>query len=264
MFLGADNDGDAAVPATPINARFNSLFVSLGGSPSPSPTSPPPPRPPPPSPPPPSPPYLAPCPAGAINLNFITSPYSGTTLGASNFYVYSTAPELAFTINVPPYAQITFQQTANDYDSTHFLRWGGSCPGTNLVTFVDDDDLTSVTWINPYSSTQAVYYIQSGYSGQSGTFTLAWAFGSAGNAHPLEREFTINVLALVMVPMDIALTVCWRMLLRLIVAGIRSPPPSPPPPSPSPPPPRPSPPPPSPPPPSPPPPRPPPPSPPPR
>ena len=124
---------------------------------------------------------LAPCPT-TINLNGVSSPYSGTTVGASNFYAYSTAPDLAFTINVPPYAQITFQQTVNDYDSTHFLRWGGSCPGTNLVIGVDDPDGTSVTWTNPYSSTQAVYYIQSGYGGNSGTFTLAWAFGSAGDS----------------------------------------------------------------------------------
>ena len=121
----------------------------------------------------------------------MSSPYSGTTLGASNFYVYygSSTPDLAFTINVPPYAQITFQQTTNDYDSAHELRWGGSCPGTTYVSCVDDPDETSVSWTNTYSSTQAVYYIQSGYgsSGQSGTFTLAWALGS-GDARPLDAR----------------------------------------------------------------------------
>ena len=123
----------------------------------------------------------------------MSSPYSGTTVGASNFFapscVSSTSPELVFTINVPPYAQITFQQTANDYDSAHELRWGGSCPGTTYVSCVDDPDETSVSWTNTYSSTQAVYYIQSGYgsSGQSGTFTLAWALGS-GDARPLDAR----------------------------------------------------------------------------
>ena len=93
---------------------------------------------------------------------------------------------MVFSVSVPAGSQITFQQTTNNYDSVHELRWGGSCPGVNSVRCVDDPDTTSVSWTNPYSYTQTVYYIQSGYSSYSGTFTLAWSLvGSPGDTRPL-------------------------------------------------------------------------------
>ena len=128
-----------------------------------------------------------PC-AFTINLDYYSSPYWGTTENDSDFFepmqagATDSAPDQAFSISVPAGAQITFQQTANNYDSVHELRWGGSCPGDNYIQGHDDPDTSSVTWTNPYSYTQTVYYIQSGFSSQSGTFTLAWAFGSAGVA----------------------------------------------------------------------------------
>jgi hypothetical protein len=128
------------------------------------------------------------CPS-TVNLNYRSSPYTGTTVGRSSFSTStcgsSTAPDMVFQISVPAGSQITFQQTTNNYDSKHELRWGGSCPGVNSVRCVDDPDTTSVSWTNPYSYTQTVYYIQSGYSSDSGTFTLAWAFGSSGDTHAL-------------------------------------------------------------------------------
>ena len=90
---------------------------------------------------------------------------------------------MVFVITVRPGQQITFQQTANSYDSAHELRFDqadGGCPGTNYISCVDDDDYTPVTWTNPYSSSKVIYYIQSGYSGSSGAFTFAWAFGPSG------------------------------------------------------------------------------------
>ncbi|MFP9117769.1 hypothetical protein ACLI08_08280, partial [Flavobacterium sp. RNTU_13] len=117
--------------------------------------------------------------SNAINLASITSPYSGTTAGASNDYTFTcaattTAPELFFYIDVPNGATLNIGQTINGYDSQNYIGYGGSCPGTTRIACFDDDDYTPVTWTNTTGSTQRVYWVQDGYQSASGTFTLAW------------------------------------------------------------------------------------------
>jgi hypothetical protein len=110
----------------------------------------------------------------------MSSPYSGTTVGASHFFDLSCvgqygeqAPELFFSIDVPAFSQITFQETAN-YSSMHELRWGGPCPGEFYISCEYGYYNAPSTWRNTQSTAQPVYYIQSGSAGQSGAFTLEW------------------------------------------------------------------------------------------
>jgi hypothetical protein len=116
----------------------------------------------------------------ATDLAYYTSPYTASTVSASNIFNPSCgagsagAKDMVFTYLVPPGATIQFAQSYNDYDSVHELRYGGACPGSNYVTCVDDPDLTAVSWTNTGSSAQPVYYVQSGFSTDEGSFTLTW------------------------------------------------------------------------------------------
>jgi hypothetical protein len=124
----------------------------------------------------------------AVDLTDYSSPVTGTTSSASNVFNPSCgagsygANDIIFTLSVPPGATIWFEQSSNDYDSVHELRYGGACPGSNYVECVDDPDLTAVSWTNTASSAQPVYYVQSGYYTSEGNFTLTWAFASAGES----------------------------------------------------------------------------------
>jgi hypothetical protein len=89
-----------------------------------------------------------------------------------------------YTYLVPPGATIRINQTSNDYDSLHELRYGGVCPGSTSVTCVDDPDLTAVSWTNTGSSAQPVFYVQSGFGGDEGSFTLSWAIDYPGESSP--------------------------------------------------------------------------------
>ncbi|MXN91934.1 hypothetical protein GR160_11935, partial [Flavobacterium sp. Sd200] len=117
--------------------------------------------------------------ANAINLGALTSPYIGTTTGAGNDYTFTcaattTAPELFFYIDVPNGYRLTIGQTYNNYDSQNYIAYGGSCPGTTRIDCFDDDDYRLIDWTNNTRSTQRVYWVQDGYQGGSGAFTLAW------------------------------------------------------------------------------------------
>ena len=91
---------------------------------------------------------------------------------------------------MPPGATLTIHQTANDFNSRHQTKWGGACPGANLVACTDDPDETEHAWTNTESSVQPVYFMVDGsgnhfqngaYSPASGTFYIDWhitAFGS--------------------------------------------------------------------------------------
>jgi hypothetical protein len=104
----------------------------------------------------------------------VFNPSCGSGSGGAN--------DIILTYPVPPGATIWFNQTSNDYDSVHELRHGGACPGSNYVQCVDDPDLTAVSWTNTASSTQPVYYVQSGYYTSEGSFTLSWWIEYAGES----------------------------------------------------------------------------------
>ena len=118
--------------------------------------------------------------SSAIDLSTISSPYTGSTVSSTNFLTgtYSCAahpaPDLVFTYFLPPGGTISLQQTWNDYDSYHELRYGESCPGSNVIQCIDDSDSTAVTWTNTESTVQQIFYVQSGSSAGEGIFTLTW------------------------------------------------------------------------------------------
>ena len=70
-------------------------------------------------------------------------------------------------------------QTSNGFDSVHSTRWGGSCPGDQVVqcTLSKLDDMSSAQhqWTNDQGRTERAYFVIDGYSRRHyGSFTLTW------------------------------------------------------------------------------------------
>ncbi|MCC7501401.1 MAG: hypothetical protein IT229_02660, partial [Flavobacteriales bacterium] len=116
----------------------------------------------------------------AIDLATLTSPLTSTTVGANDNFTNTCAfgntdPDLVYYIDVPAFGTLSIGQTSNLYDSENTLFYGGTCPGTTQIACYDDPDIQTATWVNSTGSTQRVYWVQDGYfSGNSGSFTLAW------------------------------------------------------------------------------------------
>jgi hypothetical protein len=126
---------------------------------------------------------LGSCP-GLIDLAEQTSPFSGTTVGSSNFMQpscssYSMSGEVPFVYTLPPQSTIRLWQPSNGYDSVHELRYGGDCPGEFSVACTDDPDESMVEWTNWSDCPVRVYYIQSGWGTGEGDFTLEWEVTTA-------------------------------------------------------------------------------------
>lgn len=117
--------------------------------------------------------------SNAQNLASLTSPYNATTVGyASDLNVCQTGyPDRIFYIDVPDGYTVDIWQSANSYDSYHYMGYGGSCPGSTTLYCIDDPDTQHNPWTNSTGSTQTVYFIVDGYNG-SGTFTLEWTLNA--------------------------------------------------------------------------------------
>jgi hypothetical protein len=116
----------------------------------------------------------------AIDLATLTSPYAGTTVGQPDAYTPSCsssyASDMVFFYDLPAGSTIEIGQTSNSFDSVHELSWGGTAPGTNIVTCTDDPDTSRSTWTNTESSTQRVFFVVGAYSSSgSGTFIISWS-----------------------------------------------------------------------------------------
>jgi len=119
----------------------------------------------------------------ALNLASQTSPLAGTTTGRTNNFSFvcgtataNTAADAIYFINVPNGAELHIRQQSNNYDSQHYVRYGGTCPGTTAIACVDNDasEIGWVTWVNTTGSTQRVWWIQDGFGTGSGNFVLEW------------------------------------------------------------------------------------------
>ncbi|MFZ1693609.1 MAG: proprotein convertase P-domain-containing protein, partial [Flavobacteriales bacterium] len=119
----------------------------------------------------------------ALNLASQTSPLPGTTVGRVNDFSFAcgtasanTAPDAIYYIDVPNGQQLRIRQQSNNYDSQHYVRFGGACPGTNVIACVDDDfaEVGWVEWINTTGTAQRVWWIQDGFGSAAGNFVLEW------------------------------------------------------------------------------------------
>ncbi len=123
---------------------------------------------------------------GAISLDALPSPQSGSTSGLSSDFEPScdtggaSSPDAYYSITVPAYNTLNIGQTVNSYDSIISLLYG-DCNGLTEITCTDEPDTgvgSQLTWFNNTGSTQTVYYVQDGYAGASGTFTIAWTLSA--------------------------------------------------------------------------------------
>ena len=124
--------------------------------------------------------------ATAIDLGIEDSPYVGTTVDASNDNVPTCEPDgdasdLYFSILIPNNSTLTIGQTNNDYDSAISVFYG-DCTTQTAIDCFDDPDYKVVTWANNTGSDQTVYWVQDGYNGNSGNFTLEWSIVACTNA----------------------------------------------------------------------------------
>ncbi len=85
--------------------------------------------------------------------------------------------DMVFMMEVPDGYTASIYQYYNNFDSRHSLRWGGACPGDNLVGCTDDPDYTQYLWTNCTGSTQNVYFVVGYYSTSNlcGDFRLRWS-----------------------------------------------------------------------------------------
>ena len=87
----------------------------------------------------------------------------------------SEGNEVIFSIQLEPDYELNIGMDSNAYDSIHETRWGGDCPGQNLVACTDDPDTVRHSWANDQSTAQTVYFIIDAFSSSgSGAFTLTW------------------------------------------------------------------------------------------
>jgi hypothetical protein len=175
----------------------------------PPPSAPPPSRPSrrsPSSPPPIPPPWVEPtsdveldsdaCP-GVLHLAALTSPYSGSTRNAPDFFApsctsSSQAGDVVLMYTLAAGSSIRLRQPTNDYDSIHELRYGGDCPGENTVQCFDDPDRIMVEWTNGGDAAEDVYYIQTGFYASEGAFTVEWEVTAPGEASQWLSELELD------------------------------------------------------------------------
>jgi hypothetical protein len=103
------------------------------------------------------------------NCNPGTNP-PGQPCGESN-------NEIVFKMDVPHGHRASIWQSANTFNSRHTLRWGGICPGINLVACIDDPDTARLVWSNSTGSIQTLYLTigNRDSSGLCGDISLMWS-----------------------------------------------------------------------------------------
>lgn len=121
----------------------------------------------------------------AIDLNALSSPQTYYTCGNAGSDIAGTcipnaSRSMIFTINVPAGQQLNIRKPSDDFNSSHSLRIGGTCPGTTQMTCSSvDTDWSSYN--NTSGVTQTAYYIVWGDAvSDCGVFNLEWHFSTPG------------------------------------------------------------------------------------
>jgi len=103
---------------------------------------------------------------------------NGSTIDMANMYATTcggNGNEAVFSYVLPAGQTLRLWQSQNSYDSRHETRWGGDCPGDNVVQCTDDPDTLEHAWHNDQGVATTVYFILDSFSSGSGEFTLSWA-----------------------------------------------------------------------------------------
>lgn len=137
--------------------------------------------------------------SSAIDLSTISSPYSGSTTGATNSFTScasGTSGDNIFYIDVPVGSTLTIGQNSNNYDSYHSVYYGGACPGSTQIACLDGSETTPIVWQNCTGSTQTVYWIQDGYLGAEGNYELAWSIAAGSCPVPPSNDLCTGATSL--------------------------------------------------------------------
>ena len=112
-----------------------------------------------------------------VDLRDLTSPYYGSTSGGSNSYTTScggNGNDIIFGMLLEPGGSINIGMAETSYDSRHETRWGGTCPGANVVACTDDPDTQRHEWTNDQSEPQAVFFVVDAAGTGSGGVIVTW------------------------------------------------------------------------------------------
>ena len=125
----------------------------------------------------------------AVDLQSISSPYSGTTTDSRNDYILQCGqswlpqgPESIFYLDMYPGDLLKIRQTSNPYGGTQRqLAYGGACPGTTLIECIDGTGTSWISWTNELDDVERVYFMIDSHSTIDrstapgyGSFTLEW------------------------------------------------------------------------------------------
>jgi len=115
--------------------------------------------------------------SSAIDLGLETSPLSGTTINATNQNVPSCSfnnqsGDVYYSMTVPPGSTLTINQTESDYESVVSI-FIGDCTDPLDLTCIDYGD-RSFIFMNGFEEEKTLYWVQDGFNGQTGNFTLEW------------------------------------------------------------------------------------------
>lgn len=115
--------------------------------------------------------------SAAVDLSLETSPLNGTTVNSTNQNVPSCSfnnqsGDVYYSITVPSGSTLTINQTESDYESVVSI-FLGDCDNPLHLTCIDYGD-RSYIFMNGFEEEKTLYWVQDGFNGQTGNFTLEW------------------------------------------------------------------------------------------
>lgn len=115
--------------------------------------------------------------SSAVDLSLETSPINGTTINSTNQNLPSCSfnnqsGDVYYSITVPSGSTLTINQTESDYESVVSI-FLGNCENPLHLTCIDYGD-RSYIFMNGFEEEKTFYWVQDGFNGQTGNFTLEW------------------------------------------------------------------------------------------
>ncbi|KGO84611.1 hypothetical protein Q765_20655 [Flavobacterium rivuli WB 3.3-2 = DSM 21788] len=115
----------------------------------------------------------------AINLGTRTSPLVTSTEGAADDYEPTcgsgSGPDIYYSIEVPNGYTLTIGVTDAGYDYAGAAFYGSCANQVSLSCTSVGSENPNTVWENISGSSKTVYWVQDGFNGTSGAFTLAWS-----------------------------------------------------------------------------------------